>query len=129
MLGESYQRALNHDYNTEIYRSEPSRRRECVYYLALGYYKLKLFEEAKKFNGMSPKFCLYLFIVCIHPTFLLAQYVSNRLDFNVCVCSTLLTPACRIVAGKGAKQPTSSVIGQVDRRADGPRYVFRITPQ
>lgn len=35
----------------EIYRAEPSRRRECLYYLALGHFKMGNFEEAKKFNG------------------------------------------------------------------------------
>lgn len=37
---------------TEIYRAEPARRRECLYYLALGHYKMGNFEEARKFNGM-----------------------------------------------------------------------------
>ncbi|KAJ6518687.1 hypothetical protein C8R45DRAFT_2609 [Mycena sanguinolenta] len=35
----------------ELYRAEPTRRRECLYYLALGHYKMGNFEEAKKFNG------------------------------------------------------------------------------
>lgn len=37
----------------EIYAAEPLRRRECLYYLALGYYKLGNWEHAKKFNSMS----------------------------------------------------------------------------
>jgi hypothetical protein len=37
----------------EIYRAEPARRRECLYYLALGHYKMGNFEEARKFNGVS----------------------------------------------------------------------------
>ncbi|PSR72800.1 hypothetical protein PHLCEN_2v11297 [Hermanssonia centrifuga] len=36
----------------EIYRSEPTRRRECLYYLALGHYKMGNYEEAKKFNSL-----------------------------------------------------------------------------
>ncbi|KIY52943.1 mitochondrial fission 1 protein [Fistulina hepatica ATCC 64428] len=36
----------------EIYRAEPTRRRECLYYLALGHYKMGNFEEAKKFNQL-----------------------------------------------------------------------------
>lgn len=36
---------------TDIYRAEPSRRRECLYYLALGHYKMGNYEEAKNFNG------------------------------------------------------------------------------
>lgn len=35
-----------------IYRDEPSRRRECLYYLALGHYQLGNYEEARKFNGL-----------------------------------------------------------------------------
>jgi hypothetical protein len=35
----------------EIYRAEPTRRRECLYYLALGHYKMGNYDEAKKFNG------------------------------------------------------------------------------
>lgn len=36
---------------TEIYRSDPPRRRECLYYLSLGHYKMGNYEEAKRFNG------------------------------------------------------------------------------
>ncbi|THU99123.1 mitochondrial fission 1 protein [Dendrothele bispora CBS 962.96] len=36
----------------DLYRSEPSRRRECLYYLALGHYKMGNFDEAKKFNAL-----------------------------------------------------------------------------
>ncbi|TEB21833.1 mitochondrial fission 1 protein [Coprinellus micaceus] len=36
----------------EIYRAEPTRRRECLYYLALGHYKLGNYEEAKRFNSL-----------------------------------------------------------------------------
>lgn len=35
----------------EIYRAEASRRRECLYYLSLGHYKMGNYDEAKKFNG------------------------------------------------------------------------------
>ena len=35
----------------EIYRAEPGRRRECLYYLALGYYKMGNYEDAQRFNG------------------------------------------------------------------------------
>ena len=37
----------------ELYREEPTRRRECLYYLALGYYKMGNYEEAKRFNGKN----------------------------------------------------------------------------
>ncbi|KAH9479576.1 mitochondrial membrane protein [Psilocybe cubensis] len=36
----------------EIYRAEPTRRRECLYYLALGHFKMGNFEEARRFNGL-----------------------------------------------------------------------------
>lgn len=39
-----------HSY-TDIYESDPSRRRECLYYLALGHYKLKNYTESKKFTS------------------------------------------------------------------------------
>ncbi|ELU43607.1 TPR_2 domain-containing protein [Rhizoctonia solani AG-1 IA] len=35
-----------------IYRAEPARRRECLYYLALGHYKMGNLEDARKFNGV-----------------------------------------------------------------------------
>ncbi|KAE9401100.1 mitochondrial fission 1 protein [Gymnopus androsaceus JB14] len=31
---------------------EPARRRECLYYLALGHYKMGNFDQAKQFNGL-----------------------------------------------------------------------------
>ncbi|KAF8329331.1 mitochondrial fission 1 protein [Cantharellus anzutake] len=36
----------------EIYRDEPNRRRECLYYLALGHYKMGNHEDAQKFNNL-----------------------------------------------------------------------------
>jgi len=36
----------------DIYREEPSRRRECLYYLALGHYKLRNYDEARRFNNL-----------------------------------------------------------------------------
>lgn len=35
----------------DIYRTEPTRRRECLYFLAVGHYKLGNYEEAKRYNG------------------------------------------------------------------------------
>lgn len=37
---------------TDIYRSVPERRRECLYYIALGHYKLGHWSEARKFNDL-----------------------------------------------------------------------------
>lgn len=39
-----------HKTTLEIYRSDPPRRRECLYYLSLGHYKMGNFEEARRFN-------------------------------------------------------------------------------
>jgi len=35
----------------EIYRSEPERRRECLYFLAVGHFKLGNYPEAKRYNS------------------------------------------------------------------------------
>lgn len=37
---------------TEIFRSSPDRRRECLYYLALGNYKLGNYSEARRYNDL-----------------------------------------------------------------------------
>ena len=34
----------------EIYKEAPGRRRECLYYLALGQYKLGHYNEARRYN-------------------------------------------------------------------------------
>ncbi|GAA5885697.1 hypothetical protein JCM3774_003041 [Rhodotorula dairenensis] len=36
----------------DIYRTEPTRRRECLYFLAVGHYKLGNYPEAKRYNAM-----------------------------------------------------------------------------
>ncbi|ORY95354.1 mitochondria fission 1 protein [Syncephalastrum racemosum] len=35
---------------SEIYTDSPERRRECLYYLALGHYKISNFVDARQFN-------------------------------------------------------------------------------
>jgi len=37
---------------SEIFRSSPERRRECLYYLALGNYKLGNYGEARRYNDL-----------------------------------------------------------------------------
>ncbi|KAJ6257055.1 mitochondrial membrane protein [Drechslerella dactyloides] len=37
---------------TEIFRDSPERRRECLYYLALGNYKLGNYAEARRYNDL-----------------------------------------------------------------------------
>ncbi|GAA95555.1 uncharacterized protein L969DRAFT_85244 [Mixia osmundae IAM 14324] len=36
----------------EIYRDEPQRRRECLFYLSVGHRKLGNYEHAKRFNDL-----------------------------------------------------------------------------
>lgn len=37
---------------SEIFRASPERRRECLYYLALGHYKLGNYNEARRYNDL-----------------------------------------------------------------------------
>lgn len=37
---------------SEIFRNAPERRRECLYYLALGNYKLGNYAEARRYNDL-----------------------------------------------------------------------------
>jgi len=37
---------------TDIFRTEPNRRRECLYYLALGHYKLGNYADARRYNDL-----------------------------------------------------------------------------
>jgi mitochondrial fission 1 protein len=37
---------------SEIFRNSPERRRECLYYLALGNYKLGNYGEARRYNEL-----------------------------------------------------------------------------
>ncbi|KAF2668575.1 mitochondrial fission 1 protein [Microthyrium microscopicum] len=37
---------------SEIFRASPDRRRECLYYLALGHYKLGNYAESRKYNDL-----------------------------------------------------------------------------
>ena len=36
----------------DIYKEAPGRRRECLYYLALGHYKLGHYNEARRHNDL-----------------------------------------------------------------------------
>ncbi|KAH6916172.1 mitochondrial fission 1 protein [Coprinopsis sp. MPI-PUGE-AT-0042] len=58
----------------EIYRAEPTRRRECLYYLALGQYKMGNYEEAKKFNAL---------LMEKEPTNLQAQSLSQLIEKRI----------------------------------------------
>ncbi|KAG8861449.1 mitochondrial membrane protein [Tulasnella sp. 330] len=55
----------------EIYRAEPQRRRECLYYLALGHYKMGNLDDARKFNRM---------LIDKEPTNLQAKSLESLID-------------------------------------------------
>ncbi|KAG6879241.1 mitochondrial membrane protein [Termitomyces sp. T32_za158] len=58
----------------DIYRTQANRRRECLYYLALGYYKMGNFEDAKRFNAL---------LLDREPSNLQAQSLSSLIDRSV----------------------------------------------
>ncbi|KAF9164893.1 mitochondrial membrane protein [Actinomortierella ambigua] len=41
---------------TDIYREVPDRRRECLFYLAVGHFKLGSYNDARKFNDSLLEF-------------------------------------------------------------------------
>ncbi|KAF1811852.1 mitochondria fission 1 protein [Eremomyces bilateralis CBS 781.70] len=41
---------------SEIFRTSPERRRECLYYLALGNFKLGNYSEARRYNDLLLEF-------------------------------------------------------------------------
>jgi hypothetical protein len=45
-------RTLRRRLISEIYKESSNRRRECLYYLALGQYKLGHYNEARRFNDV-----------------------------------------------------------------------------
>lgn len=53
---------------------EPTRRRECLYYLALGHCKLKNYTEAKKFIGK---------LLSKEPNNMQAQSLNSMIDNDV----------------------------------------------
>ncbi|GBB95278.1 hypothetical protein RclHR1_02500027 [Rhizophagus clarus] len=59
---------------TEIYKDIPERRRECLYYLALGNYKLGRYAEARNYNDR---------LIDAEPKNLQAQSLSNLIDQKV----------------------------------------------
>ncbi|CAO3702007.1 unnamed protein product [Rhizopus stolonifer] len=40
---------------TEIYTNAPERRRECLYFLAIGHFKISNYSEARRFNDQLLK--------------------------------------------------------------------------
>lgn len=64
----------------DLYRSEPTRRRECLYYLALGHYKMGNFEEAKQFNGVYGCPCSLNYVADLNPAGLLMEKEPTNLQ-------------------------------------------------
>ncbi|KAE8213908.1 hypothetical protein CF319_g1339 [Tilletia indica] len=59
---------------TDIYRTDPPRRRECLYYLSLGHYKMGNFDEARRFNHI---------LIEKEPTNLQAQSLQQLIEKGV----------------------------------------------
>jgi fission 1 protein len=59
---------------SDIFRQSPDRRRECLYYLALGNYKLGNYAEARRYNDS---------LLDIEPGNLQAQSLSQLVDEKV----------------------------------------------
>ncbi|KAL7424829.1 Mitochondrial fission 1 protein [Cryptotrichosporon argae] len=55
----------------EIYQSAPSHRRECTYYIAVGYYKLRNYAYARKFNDL---------LLSVEPQNMQAQSLKTLID-------------------------------------------------
>lgn len=59
---------------SEIYRAAPERRRECLYYLALGNYKLGNYAEARRYNDS---------LLTVEPANLQAASLKGLIDEKV----------------------------------------------
>lgn len=59
---------------TEIFRTAPKRRRECLYYLALGNFKLGNYAEARRYNDL---------LLDNEPNNLQAESLRNLIDDRV----------------------------------------------
>ncbi|ORY35043.1 hypothetical protein BCR39DRAFT_516309 [Naematelia encephala] len=58
----------------EIYSSSPAHRRETCYYIAIGYYKLRNYAYAKKFNDL---------LLAVEPENMQAQSLRTLIDRSV----------------------------------------------
>lgn len=80
----------------DIYRSEPTRRRECLYYLALGHYKMGNYDEAKSFNCESPSLYFPLLDTNKHKSIQLVSWKRNQ---RICRHSLLILLLTRPLNG------------------------------
>lgn len=56
---------------SEIYSASPDHRRECTYYIAVGYYKLRNYAYARKFNNL---------LLSVEPGNMQAQSLSTLIE-------------------------------------------------
>lgn len=85
-------RPFHHPTATEIYQTAPEYRRECSYYIALGYYKLGNYGMARKFNGtpvlpLSTSLALSVVLSLLWWSVLLIPFFLVNPDVQIC-CST-----------------------------------------
>ena len=59
---------------TEIFRTSPERRRECLYYIALGNFKLGNYGEARRYNDL---------LLDIEPANMQATNLNSLIDDKV----------------------------------------------
>nr|KIR85669.1 mitochondria fission 1 protein [Cryptococcus tetragattii IND107] len=57
--------------SSEIYSASPDHRRECTYYIAVGYYKLRNYAYARKFNNL---------LLSVEPGNMQAQSLSTLIE-------------------------------------------------
>ncbi|KAK4046381.1 mitochondrial membrane protein [Microbotryomycetes sp. JL201] len=74
----------------EIYRDEPNRRRECLYFLAVGHYKLGNYQEAKRYNGL---------LLEKEPTNIQSQSLAQLIESAVAKVGLALAGGAATVAG------------------------------
>ena len=86
---------------SDIFRNSPDRRRECLYYLALGNYKLGSYAEARKYNSL---------LLDLEPDNLQAESLRQLIDDRVQKEGLV---GAAIVAGIGVA--AAGVIGMIVR--------------
>jgi hypothetical protein len=94
----------------EIYRAEPTRRRECLYYLALGHYKMGNYDEAKKFNGahfLASFLCSTALMIPLYSGLLIDKEPTNMqaLSLATLIDKGVTRGLCRFSPNPTASQP------------------------
>ncbi|WOO82690.1 Mitochondrial fission 1 protein [Vanrija pseudolonga] len=87
----------------EIYSASPSHRRECTFYIAVGYYKLRNYSHAKTFNDL---------LLAVEPENMQAQSLRQLIDKAVTRDGYI---GMGIIAGAAAV--TGIVLASVIKRA------------